>query len=37
MATKEKEKQEVNVSPEREKALKLAIEKIEKDQMHDFT
>ncbi len=31
MATKEKEKQEVNVSPEREKALKLAIEKIEKD------
>lgn len=31
MVTKEKEKQEVNVSPEREKALKLAIEKIEKD------
>ena len=31
MATKEKEKQEVNVSPEHEKALKLAIEKIEKD------
>lgn len=31
MATKEKEKQEVDVSPEREKALKLAIEKIEKD------
>ena len=31
MAVKEKEKQETGVSPEREKALKLAIEKIEKD------
>ena len=31
MAVKEKEKQETSVSPEREKALKLAIEKIEKD------
>lgn len=31
MAVKEKEKQEASVSPEREKALKLAIEKIEKD------
>ena len=31
MAVKEKEKQETGVSPESEKALKLAIEKIEKD------
>ena len=31
MTVKEKEKQETGVSPEREKALKLAIEKIEKD------